>query len=206
MPIDRKHKIGHRHRVQINMPSHHSRISAAGSMRICRSCRRARHWAMAMNYAHKQWPKITVYVEEGRFRVDNNLTENEIRPFVIGRKSACLTQLGHHAVTNTAGKPALNVKRTSLRSGFCYHPVERGRSRLAKRFFASLLCDERRSSASLWGVRLRIASRCATSRRAWPRRGNGFSTWDFVHRWSATPWPTPTRSDRGKSMPIWPST
>ena len=41
----------------------------------------------AMNYAHKQWPKLIVYVEDGRLRIDNNLTENAIRPFVIGRKN-----------------------------------------------------------------------------------------------------------------------
>jgi transposase len=44
----------------------------------------------AMNYAHKQWPKLIVYVEDGRLRIDNNLTENAIRPFVIGRKKALL--------------------------------------------------------------------------------------------------------------------
>lgn len=34
----------------------------------------------AMNYAHKQWPKLIVFVEDGRLRIDNNLTENAIRP------------------------------------------------------------------------------------------------------------------------------
>ena len=41
----------------------------------------------AINYANKQWPKLTVYAEDGRLRMDNNLTENAIRPFVIGRKN-----------------------------------------------------------------------------------------------------------------------
>jgi len=41
----------------------------------------------AMNYAHKQWPKLTTYTEDGRLRMDNNLTENAIRPFVIGRRN-----------------------------------------------------------------------------------------------------------------------
>jgi transposase len=40
---------------------------------------------MAMNYAHKQWPKLITYTQDGRLRMDNNLTENAIRPFVIGR-------------------------------------------------------------------------------------------------------------------------
>jgi hypothetical protein len=41
----------------------------------------------AMNYAHKQWPKLVVYLEDGRLCMDNNLVENAIRPFVIGRKN-----------------------------------------------------------------------------------------------------------------------
>ena len=41
----------------------------------------------AMNYADKQWPKLTTYTLDGRLRIDNNLTENAIRPFVIGRKN-----------------------------------------------------------------------------------------------------------------------
>lgn len=41
----------------------------------------------AMNYAHEQWPKLIACVEDGRLRIDNNLTENAIRPFVSGRKN-----------------------------------------------------------------------------------------------------------------------
>ena len=41
----------------------------------------------AMNYAYKQWLKLTVYTEDGRLRMDNNLVENAIRPYVIGRKN-----------------------------------------------------------------------------------------------------------------------
>jgi transposase len=56
----------------------------------------------AMNYAHDQWPKLTVYVEDGRLRIDNNLTENAIRPFVIGRKNwlFCDTVAGANASAN----------------------------------------------------------------------------------------------------------
>ena len=41
----------------------------------------------AMNYLLKQWDKLTVYTTDGRLRIDNNLTENAVRPFVIGRKA-----------------------------------------------------------------------------------------------------------------------
>ncbi len=41
----------------------------------------------AMNYLRKQWDKLTVYTTDGRLRIDNNLCENAVRPFVMGRKS-----------------------------------------------------------------------------------------------------------------------
>jgi len=41
----------------------------------------------AMNYLHKQWDKLNVYTTDGRLRIDNNLCENAVRPFVMGRKA-----------------------------------------------------------------------------------------------------------------------
>lgn len=41
----------------------------------------------AMQYLHTQWETLIVYTEDGKFPIDNNLTENAIRPFVIGRKN-----------------------------------------------------------------------------------------------------------------------
>lgn len=59
----------------------------------------------AINYAHKQWGKLTVYTQDGRLRIDNNLTENAIRPFVIGRKNFlfCDTVAGANASANLYG-------------------------------------------------------------------------------------------------------
>jgi len=42
---------------------------------------------LAYNYALKQWPRLTAYLENGILRMDNNLAENAIRPFVVGRKN-----------------------------------------------------------------------------------------------------------------------
>jgi transposase len=39
----------------------------------------------ALNYLNNQWAKLTIYVEDGRLNIDNNLAENAIRPFVLGR-------------------------------------------------------------------------------------------------------------------------
>jgi len=41
----------------------------------------------ALNYARNHWPKLIRYVENGHITPDNNLAENAIRPFVVGRKN-----------------------------------------------------------------------------------------------------------------------
>ena len=41
----------------------------------------------ALHYLHNQWDKLVRYLADGRLRMDNNLTENAIRPFVLGRKN-----------------------------------------------------------------------------------------------------------------------
>ncbi len=56
----------------------------------------------ALNYMHKQWPGLIVYVEHGDLRIDNNLIENAIRPFVVGRKNYlfCDSVAGANATAN----------------------------------------------------------------------------------------------------------
>lgn len=39
----------------------------------------------AIHYALNLWPVLTTYLEDGHLEIDNNLTENAIRPFVVGR-------------------------------------------------------------------------------------------------------------------------
>lgn len=41
----------------------------------------------AVSYALNQWEKLVGYLEDGRLALDNNMAENSIRPFVIGRKN-----------------------------------------------------------------------------------------------------------------------
>jgi transposase len=45
------------------------------------------HWAGAIDYALGQWPTLTVYLDDGRVEIDNNLVENAIRPTAIGKKN-----------------------------------------------------------------------------------------------------------------------
>jgi transposase len=41
----------------------------------------------AVNYTLGQWDRLERYVQHGMLRPDNNLAENAIRPFVVGRKN-----------------------------------------------------------------------------------------------------------------------
>jgi len=41
----------------------------------------------AFDYTLHLWPRLKRYVEDGRFKIDNNLIENSIRPIAIGRKN-----------------------------------------------------------------------------------------------------------------------
>jgi hypothetical protein len=41
----------------------------------------------AISYTLANWEKLIIYLQDGRLRPDNNLIENAIRPFVVGRKN-----------------------------------------------------------------------------------------------------------------------
>jgi len=41
----------------------------------------------ALHYLAGQWPKLRRYVDDGRYVIDNNVCENAIRPFVVGRRN-----------------------------------------------------------------------------------------------------------------------
>lgn len=41
----------------------------------------------AIQYALNNWEKLIVYIEDGRLKPDNNMPENALRPFVLGRKN-----------------------------------------------------------------------------------------------------------------------
>ncbi len=41
----------------------------------------------AVHYTLGQWRRLTVYVQDGRLTPDNNLVENAIRPFCVGRRN-----------------------------------------------------------------------------------------------------------------------
>jgi len=41
----------------------------------------------AITYCTNQWPKLTVFLQDGRLEIDNNRSERAIKPTVIGRKN-----------------------------------------------------------------------------------------------------------------------
>jgi len=56
----------------------------------------------ALHYLSSQWPKLIRFVENGAWPIDNNLCENAIRPFVVGRRNwlFCDTVGGARASAN----------------------------------------------------------------------------------------------------------
>lgn len=44
-------------------------------------------FAKAVNYCLNQWHRLANYIKDGHAGIDNNVAENAIRPFVIGRKN-----------------------------------------------------------------------------------------------------------------------
>lgn len=47
----------------------------------------------AISYVRTQWERLVVYLEDGRLRSDNNLAENAIRPFAVGRKKGLIRRV-----------------------------------------------------------------------------------------------------------------
>lgn len=41
----------------------------------------------ALSYTANEFRKLTIYLDDPMLPIDNNLTENDIRPFVLGRKN-----------------------------------------------------------------------------------------------------------------------
>lgn len=42
---------------------------------------------LAVKYLANQWERLTGYLDDGEYPIDNNRAENSVRPFVIGRKN-----------------------------------------------------------------------------------------------------------------------
>ena len=54
----------------------------------------------AVNYTLNYWTELSRYTENGHWPIDNNLAENAIRPFVIGRKAWLFSNSQHGATAS----------------------------------------------------------------------------------------------------------
>jgi len=56
----------------------------------------------SLHYLHNQWDRLIGYLDDGTYPIDNNLAENAIPPFAIGRKNWLFanSQAGAKASTN----------------------------------------------------------------------------------------------------------
>ena len=41
----------------------------------------------AFVYIYNQFPKLSIYLKDGRLNIDNNIAENYVRPIAVGRKN-----------------------------------------------------------------------------------------------------------------------
>ena len=55
----------------------------------------------AIKYTYGIYPRLVRYVVDGRYRIDNNLAENAVRPLALGRKNYMFCQ-NHDAAARTA--------------------------------------------------------------------------------------------------------
>lgn len=56
----------------------------------------------AFSYAIGQWPRLVKYLDDGMLLLDNNILENAIRPFVVGRKNWLFSQSPEGAQASAA--------------------------------------------------------------------------------------------------------
>ena len=56
----------------------------------------------AIGYALNLWPRLTIFADSGDLPIDNNITENAIRPFALGRKNWLFSQTPRGAFASSA--------------------------------------------------------------------------------------------------------
>jgi transposase len=97
-------------RIRGTSPAERQAVRARESTEVLK---RLQHWVKAtgprakptsrlgkgLRYIDAHWAGLTVFVHDGRVELDTNLTENEIRPFAVGRRNWLFsdTPSGAHA-------------------------------------------------------------------------------------------------------------
>lgn len=74
----------------------------------------------AINYTLNLWNKLIVYLEDGRLPIDNNLVENAIRPFVIGRKNWLFSYSENGANSSAALYSLIETAKANAKDPYKY--------------------------------------------------------------------------------------
>ncbi|HBI38061.1 MAG: hypothetical protein A2015_01225 [Spirochaetes bacterium GWF1_31_7] len=74
----------------------------------------------AINYALNQWSGLTVYLQDARLHIDNNLVEGAIRPFVIGRKNWLFAYSPKGATSSAALYSLVETAKCNGREPYAY--------------------------------------------------------------------------------------
>jgi transposase len=81
----------------------------------------------AVNYCRNQWPKLIVFLEDGRLELSNNRAERSIKPFVIGRKNWLFANTPRGAKTSAVIYSIVETAKENGLNPFAYlkHLFER---------------------------------------------------------------------------------
>jgi transposase len=74
----------------------------------------------ALHYLSSQWSKLKRYVEDGRYSIDNNVQENAIRPFCVGRRNWLFADTVHGANASANLYSLLQTCRVNGIDGYRY--------------------------------------------------------------------------------------
>lgn len=74
----------------------------------------------ALHYLSSQWSKLKRYAEDGRYSIDNNVQENAIRPFCVGRRNWLFADTVHGANASANLYSLLQTCRVNNIDGYRY--------------------------------------------------------------------------------------
>lgn len=74
----------------------------------------------AISYASEQWDSLLRYLGDGRLEIDNNLMENAIRPFAIGRKNWLFSDTVHGAQASASLYSLIQTARANKLEPYGY--------------------------------------------------------------------------------------
>jgi len=74
----------------------------------------------AIAYLQAEWPRLTVYLEDGRLAIDNNGVENAIRPFALGRKNWLFSATTDGAASSAALYSLVETARANGLNPYAY--------------------------------------------------------------------------------------